>query len=119
MAWRALHVRTSAPEEDLRHGGVQEHGEAPGVGAAEEVGGGVAAAGAVEDGATDLGAGDVVDGVAVVRGDAGLEEALAERALPARHVGRNTSSRSTHRYDAFTRRASHPAARTYSLLARV
>lgn len=76
---------TGTSEEDPRDGGVQEHGEPPGVGSPEEVRGGVAASPAVKDGAPDLGALDVLQRVAIVRRDAGLEEALAQRALPLRH----------------------------------
>ena len=82
---RTRGCRTGTSEEDPRDGGVQEHSEPPGVGSPEEVRGGVAAAPAVKDGAPDLGALDVLQRVAIVRRDAGLEEALAQRALPLRH----------------------------------
>lgn len=86
---------TGTSEEDPRDGGVQEHGEPPGVGSPEEVRGGVAASPAVKDGAPDLGALDVLQRVAIVRRDAGLEEALAQRALPLRH-GRAEHQRALH-----------------------
>lgn len=74
-------------EEDPGDGSVEEHGEPPGARVAEEVGGGVALAAAVEDGAPDLGARDVVEGEAVVGRDAGLEQRVAERGLPRGHGG--------------------------------
>jgi hypothetical protein len=74
-------------EEDPGDGGVEQHGEAPRARVAEEVGGSVPLAAVVEDGAADLGAHDVVEREAVVRGDAGLEERVAERGLPRGHVG--------------------------------
>lgn len=70
IAWRLtraceLVYSTGTFEEDPRDGGVQEHGEPPGVGSPEEVRGGVAASPAVKDGAPDLGALDVLQRVAI------------------------------------------------------
>nr|ACR36433.1 unknown [Zea mays] len=84
-------------EEDPGDGSVEEHGEPPGARVAEEVGGGVALAAAVEDGAPDLGARDVVEGEAVVGRDAGLEQRVAERGLPRGHGGRPSRRRARSR----------------------
>lgn len=69
-------------EEDPVDDGVEHDLDVAGGGVAEEVGGSAATAGAVEEGATDLGPGDVVEGVAVEGRDPGVEQGIAHRRLP-------------------------------------
>lgn len=69
-------------EEDPVDDGVERDLDVAGGGVAEEIGGSAATAGAVEEGATDLGPGNVVEGVAVEGRDPGVEQGVAHRRLP-------------------------------------
>lgn len=65
--------------------GMEEDSDMGWIGVAEEVGGGMAVAVGVEDGATNLGAIDVVVGEAIVWNDAALEKTIPHGTLPGSH----------------------------------
>lgn len=76
---------TFVPKQDAVNGSMQEDSEARRISILEKIGGGVAVAGGVEDGAADLSTGNMVVREPIVRRDPSLQQSISDGRLPLPH----------------------------------